>query len=598
MPASTSARPRRDLSAILFADVHGYAKLMDRNEERTYERVTRSVRLIKSLIGDYGGRVMNVAGDGVLALFESAPQALKFAVTIQQEFRNETVWSADDEPVVFRIGINLGEVLVDEEANVQGRSVNVAARIQALARPGGICVSEAVRRAVHDTLGVSMHSLGPQTLKNIAEPIEIFAIEINGPQPAYPTEPFLREPPPLGVPLEAPAAPDEASVVVLPLDHMSGDPGSIHLCDGITRDIITNLSRFRDLLVIAPHSAFLFKQLGLPPQEMRRRLGVRYLFTGGLERSDSRVRIRAQLTEIESERVIWSERFDGDLGELFAFQDEVTTVIAARLAIHISAAERRRAIAAQTPDLRAYGLILRGQYLSLHFKKEANLHARRLFEQAAEIDPRYGRSYAGMSRTFNLDWRYAWSASPDTALEQAVNLAQMAIGQDRMDARGYGELGFSFLYRKEHEASLAAYERAMELNPSDADIIAEFADARVYAGQPRDAIQLLKKAMRLNPYYPDWYLWYMADAYNALGQAEEVIATVQRMHDPAEGRRLLAANYAHLGMLQEARAHASEVLRLHPGFTISSWAQRPPYKDRIILENYMEGLRKAGLPER
>src|SRR5919109_596080 len=198
MPASSLARPQRDISAILFADVHGYARLMDRNEEGTYERVARAIRLIKSLIGDYGGRVMNVAGDGVLALFETAPQALKFAVTIQQEFRNDAVWNADDDPVAFRIGINLGEVLVDEDSNVQGRSVNVAARIQAMAQPGGICVSEAVRRAVHDTLGISIRSLGPQVLKNIAEPIEIFAIEINGPQPAYSAEPFLRQQPPLG----------------------------------------------------------------------------------------------------------------------------------------------------------------------------------------------------------------------------------------------------------------------------------------------------------------------------------------------------------------------------------------------------------------
>src|SRR5918996_5520758 len=172
MPASPSVRPRRDLSAILVADVHGYAGLMDRNEERTYERVARAIRLIKSLIGDYGGRVMNVAGDGVLALFETAAQALKFAVTIQQEFRNDVVWNADDEPVAFRIGINLGEVLVDDEANVQGRSVNVAARIQGLARPGGICISDVVKHVVRDSPDLRLRSLGRRLLKDMAEPVE------------------------------------------------------------------------------------------------------------------------------------------------------------------------------------------------------------------------------------------------------------------------------------------------------------------------------------------------------------------------------------------------------------------------------------------
>jgi adenylate cyclase len=594
MPAA-SAPPRRDLSAILFADVHGYAKLMDRNEERTYERVSRSIRLIKSLIGDYGGRVMNVAGDGVLALFESAPQALRFAVTIQQEFRNETVWSADDEPVAFRIGINLGDVLVDEEANVQGRSVNVAARIQALAQPGGICVSEAVRRAVHDTLGISMRSLGPQILKNIAEPIEIFAIEIDGPQPAYSAEPFLHEQPPLGAPLETSVALDEASVVILPLDNMSGDPGSIHLCDGITRDIITNLSRFRDLLVIAPHSAFLFKQLGLPPQEMRRRLGVRYLFTGGLERADSRLRIRAQLTEIELERVIWSERFDGDLGELFAFQDEVTAVIAARLAIHVSAAERRRALAAQAPDLRAYGLILRGQHLSIQFRKEANLHARRLFEHAAEVDPSYGRSYAGLSRTFNVAWRYEWTQSRELCLNKAVELAREAIKRDEFDARGYSELGFAYLYSKRHDDSLAAYGRALELNPNDADILAEMGEAYSFSGDPEAALDLLKRAVRLNPYHPDWYLWFLGEAHFHLRQYDEAIRTLQRMRDQSEGHRLLAASYALSDRLEEARYHAQQVMSVYPDFTIEHWRTVPPDRNPEPLERFVEGLRMAGL---
>ena len=264
MPEPSFAAPRRQLSAILFADVHGYSRLMAKNEDRTYQRVTQAVRLIRSLIGDYGGHVQHVAGDGVLALFESPAQALQFAVAIQREFRNEAVWQGDgDEPIAFRIGINLGEVLLGGEANVQGHSVNVAARIQALAQPGGICVTEAVQRAVRDTLGIAMRKLGPQSLKNITEPIEVFAIEVNGP--------------PLPVSAELPLAPSEltqpfteASVAVLPLANLSEDPRNSHLCDGFTGDIITNLSRFRDLLVIARHSAFLFKDRDLPVSTDRR----------------------------------------------------------------------------------------------------------------------------------------------------------------------------------------------------------------------------------------------------------------------------------------------------------------------------------------
>jgi tetratricopeptide (TPR) repeat protein len=247
--------------------------------------------------------------------------------------------------------------------------------------------------------------------------------------------------------------------------------------------------------------------------------------------------------------------------------------------------------------MRAYGLVLRGQQLILRFSKEANAHARRLFEEAIDIAPDYGRAYSAMSRTHNLDWRYSWSAEPDQSLEAAVELAHRAIQLDRLDARGFAELGFANLYKKRHDDALAEYARAMALNPNDADIIVEYADALVYAGQPWKSVELLEKAMRLNPCYPDWYLWYRADAFNAMGRPAEVIATVQRMQNPDEGRRLLAANFAHLGMMDEARAQAREVMRLHPEFTISRWRDRPPYRDVAILERYVDGLRKAGLPD-
>jgi TolB-like protein/class 3 adenylate cyclase len=588
MPEASFATPRRQLSAILFADVHGYSRLMAKNEDRTYQRVTQAVRLIRSLIGDYGGHVQHVAGDGILALFESAAQALQFALAIQREFRNEAVWAADDEPIAFRIGINVGEVLLGGEANVQGHSINIAARIQALAQPGGICVTEAVQRAVRDTLGIAMRQLGPQSLKNIIEPVEVFAIEVNG-RPV----PVLAELPPARSEIVQPFT--EASVGILPLANLSDDPRDSHLCDGIASDMITNLSRFRGLLVIARHSAFLFKNRDLASAQIAGQLGVRYLVAGGVQRSGHKLRLRVQLTETESDRVIWSDRYDGNLSDLFAFQDDVTAMIAARLALQISAAEQRRLLAENSPDLRAYGLILRGQDLGLRYRKEANLHARRLFEHAAEIDPDYGRCYAGMSRTFNLAWRYHWTPEPEAALDKAVDLANAAIGYDSLDARGYGELGFACLYKKQHDSSLAAYERALELNPNDADILAEMGDALQYVGQSERAIQLLKRAMRLNPYYPDWYLWYLGDAYFGMRDFEQAIATLQKMRDPSESHRLLASSYAHLGRMTEARHHAEQVLTVHPHFSIEHWSKVPPYKDLGELDVFIEGLRKAGL---
>jgi tetratricopeptide (TPR) repeat protein len=240
--------------------------------------------------------------------------------------------------------------------------------------------------------------------------------------------------------------------------------------------------------------------------------------------------------------------------------------------------------------MRAYGLVLRGQQLMLRFAKEANAHARRLFEEAIEIAPNYDRGYSGVSRSHKPQPRLALFVvtRPRQPLNAALELARRAVP---------AELGFANLYKKRHDLALAEYARALALDPNDADIIAEYADALVYAEQPSKSVELLEKAMRLNPYYPDWYLWYLADANNAMGRPADVIATVRRMQDSSEARRMLAANFAHLGLLDEARTQAREVMRLHPEFTIGSWRQRPPYRNSAILERYMDGLRKAGLPD-
>jgi len=211
--------------------------------------------------------------------------------------------------------------------------------------------------------------------------------------------------------------------------------------------------------------------------------------------------------------------------------------------------------------------------------------------------PEYGRAYCALSRAHNLDWRYSWSAEPDCSLNAAVELARRAIHLDPLDARGYAELGFAHLYKQRHDESIAEYLRATALNPNDAGIIAEYADSLVYIGQPEKSVEVMERAMRLNPYYPDWYLWYLADAYSAMGESAKVIATVQRMQNPNEGRRMLAASFAELGMIDEARTEAEKVIRLHPEFSISRWRHRPPYRDKALLERYIEGLRKAGLPE-
>jgi adenylate cyclase len=312
-------------------------------------------------------------------------------------------------------------------------------------------------------------------------------------------------------------------------------------------------------------------------------------------RQEKRVRIAVELIDAESEIILWSDRFSIEIAELFDLQDEITGRVASQLAVQIDLAEDRGV--AKRPHMRSYGLVLRGQMLMLTYARDANIHARQLLDEAIEITPTYARAHSAMSRSHNFDWRYSWSRSPSKSLDTAVELAHRAIGLDHLDARGFAELGFANLYRKHHDESLAAYERALALNPNDADVIAEYADALVYSGYAEKSLAHLARAMRLNPYFPDWYLWNLADAYNSLKRPADVIATIHRMHNQGEGRRLLAVNYAHLGLMSEARAEAEEVMRLYPNFRISRWRLRPPYRDLALLERYVDGLRKAGLPD-
>ena len=573
-------------AAVLIADVVAFSRRMEEDEGGSADRVSRSLQLFRGLVGDYGGQIAGAAGDAILAMFDSPDRALQFAVQVQTEFRDQSVWG-DGDPIQFRIGLNIGEVTF-HDAIAYGHCINVAARLQAMAEPGGILVTGAFRAVAQAMPGLLLRSVGQPPLKNISEAIDIYAVELSG---ATPTKLAIRSrEAPLSEHVRSPA------IAVLAVTNLSGDPRNEHLCEGISEDIIASLSRFRNIMVIARHSAFLFNLHTNPTEVVQRELGVRYILAGSFRRAGERLRIAFELIDATNESVLWSDRFTVGLDELFDLQDEIAGAVASRLSIQIDLAEWRQ----QSPyprDMRAYGLVLRGQHLILKFNKVGNWHARRLFEEALEYAPEYSRAHSALSRTHNLDWRYAWSPAPGKSLESAIVFARRAKEFDRLDARGFAELGYAKLYRRQHREAIAEYDQALALNPNDSDIIAEYADALAYVEQPQRSVELMHKAMRLNPHYPDWYLWYLADAYDTLGQSEDVIATIQRMHDPSEGQRMLAANFAHLGMMREAEAAGREVLRLHPDFKISVWRERPPYRDQAILERYVEGLRKAGLPD-
>ncbi len=576
------------LTAVLVADVYSYSRLMSRNETETSIRISHAITLIRQLTTDYGGSIKNIAGDGVLALFDNVSNCVNFAIAMQQEFANDAVWHTGEDPISFRIGINVGEVR-EGHFGLHGHAINVAARLQTLAKPGGICVSKAVSQMARNTNG-TLKSLGTPELKNIDEPIEVFEIEPQGiAEPLQVESPAIVERPAM-----AQNIPDN-SVAVLPLENMSGEAQNLHLCNGVTGDIISNLTRFNNLHVIAQQSSSFFENSPLQPKEIGEKLGVRYLTTGGFQRAGDQLRVQVQLLEADTGRSVWAEKFNGSIADVFTFQDEITAVIASCLSVKIDKAESQRQQRSAPSDLRAYGLILRGREVYKQPRRELNLHARRLFEQASTIDPDYSVSYTSISRTSNDAWRFNWTERPEEALDDAILKAETALRLDPDDARGHAALGNACLYKRRHDESLAAYERAIKYNPNDADILAEMGHSASVYGEPERAVELIERAMRLNPYYPDWYLWHLGEAFFDMTDYERAIRTLGQMHDKTEAYRMLTASNALLGRMDEAKQHAAQILATHPEFTMKHWANVPPDRNPEPRERLIEGLKMAGL---
>jgi adenylate cyclase len=581
---------RRRLSAILFADIANYTRLMGDDEVGTWRAAKPVIRNLNELAEQHHGKVLQVRGDGLFLLFDSAVDAVRFGVELQRQMRALNNGLEENRQIWFRVGINLGEILIDEE-DVSGDSVNIAARLESLARPGHVCISAAVYDQVRNRLTFGYEYLGAQYLKNVKEPVDAFQVHEN-PTSAAMTTGFRRSN------LAATSAHlpmKDLSVVVLPFRFQGSEQTENWLADGLTEDITTSLSRFNDFFVISRMSAYAFAARMRSPADAARELGVRYVVTGSVRKAGKQIRITIELLDAERGRSIWGERYDRPLEDIFDVQDEITQLIVSATAVQIETSERARIRQLAPADLRAYGFVLQGQQHIFRYTRDENREARLLYEAALQIDPRYARALAAKSRTLNIDWRYSWTDIKDEALESALDLALGAVAIDPTDARGFGELGFAHLYRKEHEAAINAYERALSLNPNDADLMSDMGDALAHCHRSEEAIALLKNAMRLNPFYPDQYLWHLGGAYFNLKRYDEAIQTIHGMQNPTEGRRLLAASYGQLGRIEEARAEAAKVLQAHPDFSLDRWAAVQPDKDSADVAHFVEGLRKAGL---
>ena len=588
-PSEDDTQLRRRLVAVAFADVADFSRMMGEDEERTTLEVKKRLRLFSEVIRDYSGEVVGHEGDNAFMIFESAVDAVKFSVEMQRKLDGLNEGLDQNLQVNFRFGIHVGEILLRGE-DFSGECINIAARIEAFAQPGRICISGTVFDQVSRRLTFGYEYLGAQDFKNIADKVDVFQVHEN-PTAAAMT-PGLRSM--LGEAQLEQAAID-LSIVVLPFKFQGPDQADRWFADGLTEDVTTSLSRFSQFFVIARGSANLCSDRGSSPKQAAHELGVRYAVEGTVRKVGPRIRITLQLLDARQDRAIWGEQYNRDVEDLFDLQDEITQIIVSATAAKIEVSERERLRVVPPANLAAYGFVLQGQqHIIRYTRKEVGL-ARQLYNHALESDPRYARALAAKSRTFNLDWRYDWAERPERALDDALVLAQDAIGFDAQDARGFGELGFAHLYRKEHEAALTAYERALSLNPNDADLMSDMGDALVHSGRSEEAIQLLEKAMRLNPFYPDQYLWHLGGAYFHLKRYQDAAHTVQGMQNPTEGRRILAASYALMGESEKACAEAELIRQAHPNFTVDHWASVQPDLHEEDVHHFVEGLKRAGL---
>jgi TolB-like protein/class 3 adenylate cyclase len=577
------------LSAIVLVDAVGSTAAMSRNEMATLRAIESGLDLFVDVVANARGRVLNYAGDGALAVFDSVAAAVVAALRFQESR------GAGAGPVIgFRAGVHLGEVY-ESGGRVFGDSLNLAERIQSATPDGGVCVSDLVYRAVQGRTDFSFEYLGPHRGKNMSEPIGLYrvykgAVGVMKASPRPPRTPLLD-----GLASSEPDWSDTPSIAVLPFRNLSGDPSQDYFADGVTDDIITSLSRFGGLDLIARGSSFALRNKDMPVSEIGRRLGAHYVAQGSIRRSANRVRVSIELSNVENQHTIWAEKYDRPLEDIFALQDEIAELAVSVMSVRIEDAERRKLSSAPPDSLHAYGLALKGHNHLLAMTPADNAVARECYERSILDSPRYARAFAGLSRAYSFDWRYSWSAESPQSLERAFDIAVQAVGADPNDARGHAELGYVLLYRKEHDRSLASYRRALALNPNDATVIAEMADALTHAGHSQEALGHFERAMRLNPFYPDQYLWDMAGAYLKLRRFEEAIDCVQRMNNVAQGRRILASCYAHLGRLDEARAEAQLVRVAQPDFDADRWGRIIPDRRQEDIDLFVSGLKLAGL---
>ncbi len=588
----------RRLAAILAADVVGFSALVESDEGLALAAVEADRREhLDPLIARHGGRVFKAMGDGLLVEFASVVEAVRCALTLQRDLLKRHEDTAPDQRMYYRLGIHLGDV-VAAGGDLMGDGVNIAARIEPLAAPGGLALSDDAYRQLAGKIELDVEDLGEPPLKNISRKVRVYRVHTGGEEAARAARPRA-----------AAAVPtDRPSIAVLPFDSFGGDDTTAMLCNGITEDLITDLARFWSFLVIARNSSYLYRESPRDLRRIGRELGVRYLLEGSLRRIGSNIRVNAQLIDAATAHHVWSERFDRNESEIFEVQDELVRIVVGRLESRVYHEERERAKRKRPESLKAYELWLTATEQHEYGTAESHDRAKELYERALAIDPKFARAHAGLAELAYLDSLLRnWGRPRDEARIEALTHARRAVDLDPNDAQAHVILGWAYLMRREFERARRHLERAADLNPNDADVNMSRATALAFLGDPQAGLDAIALAMRLNPYCPDWYLSDKAVVHFIAGDAQAALEVYDMIGELYPHSVLWhAAAAAQVGRLEEARRMVHEFSTKARQLWVGDEAAGPADYARWIVKGlpirretdaaaFRDALRAAGL---
>ena len=630
--ASSQGHHSRKMAAILHADVAGSTGLVQLDEAVAHERINEAFSRFSQSIEQYGGTVHEIRGDALVAEFSRASDAVCAALLFQKSHAQILEQLNDEITPTIRIGVSLGEVIF-ADGTVTGAGVVLAQRVEQLAESGGLCITGAIHEALPQYMPFDQENLGEQQVKGFDEPVRVYRVELRpgasipppqessqpGVSPktrglivaiaamalviaggaAYWFKPWVPQEEPASVERMAFPLPDKPSIAVLPFDNLSDDAAQEHFVDGFTENIITELSRFGDLFVIARNSSFTYKDKPVKVQQVAEELGVQYILEGSIQWSNDKVRVTTQLIDAITGRHLWVERYDRELKDIFDLQDEVTRNIVASLPGRVAKSDLQRAQRKETTDLVAYDYFLLGSEHGRRYTKKDTAKWRELLQKAIEIDPQYARAYVGVAWSHFNDWWLGWSDDPQESANLAFESAKMAVELDDDLAEAHWVLAGVYMnIKKQSEGALAEYEQALRLNPNNADIMAMRGWDLPQVGRAEEGVKGIKKALRLNPHHPNWYEYALVYALYNAQQYEEVIALAEVIDKPIMSiYTVLAGSYAQLGKLENARETVAKALELQPEFSLSGWTKTHNFTNPEDLESYLDGLRIAGFPE-